>query len=264
MEERGTRNKESGRCPLILVPCSMFLALLLIVACSSPQPTPTPNPTLSPTVSGGLTVQVISTDLSLGPNRLAFAVLQDGSTVDLSEVAVASVFPVEGSSGTVRHTGSARFRKWPFGDIGVYTTQMDFDQAGTWGLIVNVPQSGGAVGSALASLSVKGQSETAALGSQAPLSKNKTARDVNSLEELSELKDRYEGRANFIHVEIFDNPHEIQGDLSAAKTVPAAEEWGLPTEPWTFIVDQQGRVASKFEAFTTVAEIEEALAEVLN
>ena len=309
---------------MFLVPCSLFLFLLLIAACASSQPTPTlepppsptaqPTPTLtpmpSPTGPGGPTVQVISTDLSLGPNRLAFAVLQDGSTVSLPEVSVATVFPAEGLSGTVRQMGSARFRKWPFGDIGVYTTQLDFDQAGTWGLVVNVPGSGGVVASALAELSVKDSSETPALGSQASLSKNKTARDVNSLEELttaqspdpdlyqmtiaqaistgkplvvtfstpafcttatcgpqveelSAIKDRYAGRANFIHVEIFDDPHKIQGDLSAVKAVPAAEEWGLPTEPWTFIVDQQGRLAAKFEAFTTAEEIEEALVRLL-
>lgn len=327
-------NEQGGLFPVprsvFLVPLSASLVVLLISACASSQPTPTleppPSPTAqstptlepplsstaqpTPTPPGPPTVQVISTDLSLGPNRLAFAVLRDGNTVSLPEVTVASVFPAEGSSGTVRQTASARFRKWPFGDIGVYTTQLDFDQAGTWGLVVDVPRSSGPSERALVELSIKERSDTPAMGSQAPLSKNKTAGDVNSLEELttartpdpdlyqmtiaqaistgkplvvtfstpafcttatcgpqveelSALKDLYAGRANFIHVEIFDNPHKIQGDLSAAKTVAAAEEWGLPTEPWTFIVDQRGRVAAKFEAFTTGSEIEEALVRLL-
>ena len=83
------------------------------------------------------------------------------------------------------------------------------------------------------------------------------------VEVLQEIKDRYRGRANFIHVEIFDNPHEIQGDLERARTAPAVAEWGLPSEPWTFIVDRQGLVAAKFEAFTTAEEIEEELERVL-
>ena len=83
------------------------------------------------------------------------------------------------------------------------------------------------------------------------------------VEVVRRIKDRYKDRANFIHVEIFENPHEIQGDLSRARTAAAVEEWGLSTEPWTFIVDRQGRLAAKFEAFTTEEEIEQELKAVL-
>ena len=83
------------------------------------------------------------------------------------------------------------------------------------------------------------------------------------LEVIEGIKDRYEGRTNFIHVEIFDEPHLIQGDPDSARSAPAVAEWGLRTEPWTFIVDSEGRIAAKFEAFTTAREIEEALERVL-
>ena len=64
---------------------------------------------------------------------------------------------------------------------------------------------------------------------------------------------------NFIHVEIYDNPHEIQGDLRNAKRAAAVTEWGLPNEPWTFVVGGDGKVADKFEAFVGREELEEAL-----
>ena len=83
------------------------------------------------------------------------------------------------------------------------------------------------------------------------------------LEVVKSLQDEYGGRANFIHVEIYDNPLEIEGDLSRGRTVPAVTEWNLPSEPWTFILDAQGLVASKFEGFATSEELEEALAAVL-
>ena len=83
------------------------------------------------------------------------------------------------------------------------------------------------------------------------------------IEEITSLKDRYSDQANFIHVEIFENLLEIQGDLSRGLVAPAVEEWGLPSEPWTFVVDRQGTVAAKFEAFTTAEEIEEGLQAVL-
>ena len=83
------------------------------------------------------------------------------------------------------------------------------------------------------------------------------------LEILGQLKDRYTGRANFIHVEVFKDPHLIQGNRTAAQQVPAVEEWGLLAEPWTFVVDRNGKVSSKFEQFTPLKVLEAALQEVL-
>jgi len=83
------------------------------------------------------------------------------------------------------------------------------------------------------------------------------------LDVVKELKAQYRDRVSFIHVEMFDNPDEIQGDLSRARTVPAAAEWGLPSEPWTFVVDRDGLVQAKFEAFTTRIELVAALIAVL-
>ena len=79
------------------------------------------------------------------------------------------------------------------------------------------------------------------------------------VEEIQALKAAYQGEVNFIHVEIYDNPHEIQGDFDNAIFSPAVLEWGLPNEPWTFIVDSQGRIADKFEGFTNREELAEAL-----
>ena len=77
------------------------------------------------------------------------------------------------------------------------------------------------------------------------------------------LKETYKGRINAIHVEVYENPHEIMGDFSNARLSPEIEEWGLPTEPWTFIVDGQGRVVAKFEAFSSYEEMDEVLARVM-
>ena len=79
---------------------------------------------------------------------------------------------------------------------------------------------------------------------------------------VKELKAEYGDRMNFIHIEVYDNPHEIEGDLSKAVISPTAEEWGLPSEPWTFVVDSEGIIRAKFEAFTTRDELEAALQDV--
>ena len=83
------------------------------------------------------------------------------------------------------------------------------------------------------------------------------------VETLGELKDKYTGRANFVHVDFYDNPMEIQGDLDKAVLSPSVLEWGLPSIEWTFVIDADGKVSARFEAYVTFKELEEALAEVL-
>ena len=83
------------------------------------------------------------------------------------------------------------------------------------------------------------------------------------VEVLSQVKDKFSDQANFIHVEVFKDPHLIESDRTAAETVPAVDEWNLPTEPWTFVIDKEGKVRAKFEQFTSAEIIEEALREVL-
>ena len=83
------------------------------------------------------------------------------------------------------------------------------------------------------------------------------------LDLVKELRRKYKDRVNFIHVEVYDNPLEIQGDLSRGRLVPAITEWNLPSEPWTFIVDSDGLVQAKFEGFATTEELEAAIAAVL-
>lgn len=62
--------------------------------------------------------------------------------------------------------------------------------------------------------------------------------------------------ANFVHVEIYDEPQNLNNDA----VVAAVKEWGLPTEPWVFVVDASGKVTDKFESVVSQQEIDRALA----
>ncbi len=84
------------------------------------------------------------------------------------------------------------------------------------------------------------------------------------VEVLSELAARHGERARFLHVDLYENPHEIQGDLDRAVRTPVLEEWGIHTDEWTFIVDGDGLVAARFEAFVTEQELEQALLSLLD
>jgi hypothetical protein len=79
------------------------------------------------------------------------------------------------------------------------------------------------------------------------------------VEMLTEIREDYEERLDFIHIDIYENPHEIRGDLSRAVRSPILQEWGIETDEWTFVVGSDGRVAARFEAFAPRVELEAAL-----
>ena len=89
------------------------------------------------------------------------------------------------------------------------------------------------------------------------------------LETVKELRATYQDRADFVHVEIYDLPDEIQGDLSRATLVEAVDEWGFSSLPhwfnesWVFIINGEGLVEQRFEGYATLTELEDSLKRTL-
>lgn len=89
------------------------------------------------------------------------------------------------------------------------------------------------------------------------------------VETLQGLKEQYKDVAYFIHVEVYDNPDEISGDLSLGRITPVVDEWGISDVPhwqnesWAFITDRDGIVTARFEGYATAQELEDALLAVL-
>ena len=75
------------------------------------------------------------------------------------------------------------------------------------------------------------------------------------------LYHEYKDRVTFIHVEPYDLDKARSGE--GLVPVPATSDWGLDTEPWVFVVDAEGRVAAKFEAFVMMDEVEAAFRRLL-
>ena len=83
------------------------------------------------------------------------------------------------------------------------------------------------------------------------------------VEVLSSLNERQSDIAEFVHIDLYENPDEIKGDLSRAARTPILKEWGVTTDEWTFLVDGAGRVVAKFEAFVPEEELEAAVVRYL-
>jgi hypothetical protein len=61
----------------------------------------------------------------------------------------------------------------------------------------------------------------------------------------------------FIHVEVFEDNDPAKGFNRWMR------DWNLPTEPWTFLVGADGRIAARFEGTVSVHELEQAVREQL-
>ncbi len=67
------------------------------------------------------------------------------------------------------------------------------------------------------------------------------------------------GELDAIHVEVFENPDEPDSLREAS----AFEAWRLPSEPWVFVIDRDGRIFSRYEGTITEPELRGDVAVVL-
>ncbi|NJL92949.1 MAG: hypothetical protein HC915_04120 [Anaerolineae bacterium] len=72
---------------------------------------------------------------------------------------------------------------------------------------------------------------------------------------IKPIAERYGELLNVLHVEVYD--------LQTSQYVPAMAEWGLSYEPWTYLVDGQGRVWARFDGPVSVLELTPALEALL-
>lgn len=78
---------------------------------------------------------------------------------------------------------------------------------------------------------------------------------VDVVEEVSRRVEAENVR--FIHVEVFEGNDPAKGFNRWMR------EWSLPTEPWTFLVGGDGKIAARFEGTLSVQELEQAVREKL-
>jgi hypothetical protein len=72
-----------------------------------------------------------------------------------------------------------------------------------------------------------------------------------------QLKAEYGDEAEFIHMEVFED-NEIQKGYR-----PQVRAYGLPSEPWVFTIDSEGRVAARIEGAFGPGELEAAIKKAL-
>lgn len=75
---------------------------------------------------------------------------------------------------------------------------------------------------------------------------------------VQQVADKYKGEADFIHMEVWKD-----NDPTTRQVRPQLKAFGLPTEPWIFLIDRDGVVRDRIEGAISVSELEAAMSTIL-
>lgn len=238
---------------------------------------------------------VASSDLALGEDRVVVA-FYDGETRPIASPDLPVTLELRPPDGEPRREPAAFLWTIP-GEKGVYTATVDLDQVGEWLVIVHpegLPASDPATFQVLEDAATPQVGEPAPAShsltaDDAPLvdittdpepdprfyelsigeaiSSGRptvvvfatprfcTSRVCGPTLDLVKAEAPAHPAVNFVHVEIYDLdrvPLELE-------PVPAVIEWGLPSEPWVFVVGSDGRITGRFEGTVSAEELAAAL-----
>ena len=72
-----------------------------------------------------------------------------------------------------------------------------------------------------------------------------------------QVADEFKGKADFIHMEVYAENDPSKG------LRPQLKAYGLPTEPWTFLIGRDGLIKDRIEGAYGVSELEDAMKSIV-
>jgi hypothetical protein len=250
---------------------------------------------MTPIAGGGLTVEVLNTELAVGMERTAFRVadtqgvpIGPGATIDTEfyRLIEGSEEAILASSGPAQYFGAGT----PGG--GSWVVYAPFDASGEWGFGLKAREPGKDELQGRLNVQVAAHPRAPREGQMPPSGESPVSDDpatvtsdpapvpefysmsvgqamesgrptvvhfgspghcetdacVAAMAALKAAWASYQGRVNFIHVETHD-----LADPSAPSATAAA--WGIPSEPWTFVLDARGRIKARAEGALDQTEL---------
>jgi hypothetical protein len=280
--------------------------------------------TLAAESDEGLQPLITTSELIVGENRFGFGLAKANKLLENADVQLRiysldgpdphlvaetnalynSIRTAERGESVHRHADGTRHVHRVDSDVrGLYISRLTFAHPGPWGIELQARDDSGSLATARLTVMVSETSQTPALSSPAPRSRNLVAADVRDLRQIdtSQKPDPRLHRVRIVdaiaqrkpQLIVFATPQfctsrmcgpvveivrqllpeynkqvafahqEIWQDFASKKVFPTVEEWRLVSEPWIFIVDSDGIIRAKFEGLVTGRELEAALQEVL-
>jgi hypothetical protein len=268
-----------------------------LVGCADATPSTSSEQSISP-----YQIILVSTDFGVGEPRVSFMLFDGPDAVrDVDQITLTAVDINDEENQTAVWQGEAvGYTDYEF---PYWVAYPQIERAGYWGMVADMTHADGSRSEATFVIEVLGQSLAPAIGEAAPASQNRTVADtdlskLNSghetnpalyqmtvAEAIANDKPTVVGfitpglcqtewctpvlgtvetawaevgaeRANFIHIEVYS-------DFQALTLVPEMGEWRLNTEPWVFVLDENGRIAAKFSGPVSPQELNEVLRPLL-
>jgi hypothetical protein len=280
--------------------------------------------TLAAESDEGLQPLITTSELIVGENRFGFGLAKANKLLENADVQLRiysldgpdphlvaetnalynSIRTAERGESVHRHADGTSHVHSADSDVrGLYISRLTFAHPGPWGIELQARDDSGSLATARLTIMVSEASQTPALSSPAPRSRNLVAADVRDLRQIdtSQKPDPRLHRVRIVdaiaqrkpQLIVFATPQfctsrmcgpvveivrqllpeynkqvafahqEIWQDFASKKVFPTVEEWRLVSEPWIFIVDSDGIIRAKFEGLVTGRELEAALQEVL-
>ena len=185
----------------------------------------------------------------------------------------------------------------------VYVTHMSFNRDGPWDLVALIDGTGGYSASLIPTIKVGGFTRIPAVGDRAPRIHTPTGADVHGdlskidtrtphddmhdvdladavgrkpvlllfatpalcqsrvcgpvVDVAEQVKSQFGDRVDFIHMEVYKDNNASEG------LRPQMKAFGLPTEPWLFVIDREGIVRTRIEGAFSASELERAVRQVV-
>jgi hypothetical protein len=153
--------------------------VLLVAACGSTGPTAAPTASAqASTPAAGVLPQIISRELTVGPNRVVFSFLDSTGTKPAGSPDRTATVEFRGPGGERADADAAEFIWAIEGTSGVYVTHADFPVAGAWTAIFTTAAPGAPEESIPFSFDVLADAHVVGLGEKAPSVDTPTLADV--------------------------------------------------------------------------------------
>ena len=284
-------------------------AAVAIAACGrgpSEAPVALPSPT-PPAVH----IRPATTDITVGPNRLLFALLDEGGApLGPAEVIVRVRRTDDEGGAPVAETAALHLGTETPAAAGLYSIRLDLTETGGYLVEAEVERAGREPTTAVTGFRAKTRYDTPGFGQSAPASVHLTLADAPieqltsarpvgdpefyrlsiadalaegnplmivfstpafcgtrtcgpQLEIAEALAEVYGGRMNFVHIEIMERPDLVLAGEAEPVVRAVVREWRLATEPWVFLVDDDGLVFDRFEGFSPRFELEASVRRLL-
>ena len=276
---------------------AFLLALaLLLVACAAPSE---PEQSAQSTVAGPSEIQIVvaGDDFAVGEPRVPIVLYSGPEEVaDATSVQVTS-FDLSSDNAPAAWSGEAI--NYSDFEVPYWTVSPEIAHAGAWGLLADITLQNGDTVQAQFAIQVDDKTRSPDVGVQAPPSENRTLATEPDIGRLTSGSDPLPGlyqmtvaeavasdrptvvslatpafcqtricapvvgsvesvygefadQANFIHLEIYK-------DFEPLTLADEVEEWGLSSEPWTFVLDRDGTVAARLGGPVSPRELTAAL-----